>query len=87
VSLVPDPARPELALQLKSTTSTADGKFSFTGVAPGEYRLHAYPQPRRAVLVDMEFFKPFGSKAAKLSVREGERNQADVILLDLSVAQ
>jgi hypothetical protein len=81
VSLVPDPARPESEARLKSTTVTGDGNFSLTGVAPGEYRLYAYRQPRLGVRIDTGFFRPFESEALKVTVAEGERKQVDLTVL------
>ncbi len=79
VCLIPDPARPELADRVKSVTAGVGGRYSFTGVPPGEYRLYAFERSR--LLSDLESLKPFESKAANLSIREGERKQVDVKLL------
>ena len=85
VCLAPDSVRLEMVSRIKFATTTGDGKFSFAGVAPGEYRLYAFeplkknPNP----YVDLEFLKPFESKAMKLSLKEGERKQADVKALKL----
>jgi hypothetical protein len=87
VALIPDPARPELASKLKSATSGDDGRFFLTGVAPGEYRLYAFDQqqPRSPVNLEsfLKFFGPFESKSVKVSVKEGERKQTDLTVLEL----
>ncbi len=83
VALIPDPARPELASKLKSATSGADGRFFLTGVAPGEYRLYAFEQPQPGSLVNLEFYTPLESKSVKLTVKEGERKQTDLTVLEL----
>jgi hypothetical protein len=82
VALIPDPARPESS-RLKSTAAKSNGSFSLTGVAPGEYRLYAFEQPQPGSLVDLGFFKPLESKSVKLTVKEGERKQADLTVLKL----
>jgi hypothetical protein len=80
VCLVPEPPRPELTYRIKSATATGDGKFTFAGVAPGEYRLYALDQLKRDPYGDLEFLKPFESRATKLTVKEGERKRADLIV-------
>jgi hypothetical protein len=80
VCLVPDPARPELTYRIKSATAGGDGRFTFAGVAPGEYRLYALEQLKRDPYGDLEFLKPFESKALQLTVKEGERKRADLIV-------
>jgi hypothetical protein len=81
VALIPDPARPELESRLKSATATDDGRFFLTGVAPGDYRLYAFEQPQPSSLLNLEFFKSLESKSVKLTVKEGERKQADLTVL------
>jgi hypothetical protein len=80
VCLVPDPARPELTYRIKSATAAGDGRFTFAGVAPGEYRLYALEQLKRDPYGDLEFLKPFESRAMKLTVKEGERKRVDLIV-------
>jgi hypothetical protein len=81
VALIPDPARPESASRLKSATATEGGRFILTGVAPGEYRLYAFEQPQPGSLVNLEFYTPLESKSVMLTVKEGERKQADLTVL------
>ena len=78
VCLAPDPARPELVPRIKFATTTGDGKFSFAGIPPGEYRIFAFEPLKRSPYGNLECLKPFESKAMKLSLKEGERKQADV---------
>jgi hypothetical protein len=80
VCLVPDPARPELTYRIKSATAAGDGRFTFAGVAPGDYRLYALDQLKRDPYGDLEFLKPFESRATKLTVKEGERKRADLVV-------
>lgn len=83
VALIPDPARPELASRVKSATAMDGGRFVLTGVAPGEYRLYAFEQPQPSSLLNLEFFKPLESKSVQLTVKEGERKQTDLTVLQL----
>ena len=83
VALIPDPARPEVESKLKSATARDDGRFFLTGVAPGEYRLYAFEQPQPRSLVNLEFYTPLESKSVKLTVKEGERKQTDLTVLQL----
>jgi len=81
VALIPDPARPESIARVKSSSTDLRGKFRFSGVPPGEYRLYAFAEPQPSALADWDFFKPFESNAVKLSIREGERKQVDLTVL------
>ena len=84
MALVPDPARPETMPRFKSAVARGDGRFTFTGVAPGQYRLYAFEQAPPNVPGNPDLFKPFESEAVKLSVREADRKQVDVRVLKLA---
>ena len=81
VCLIPDPPRPESTYRIRSGTTDLTGRFRLLGVTPGDYRLYSFEEPQSGSLVDLEFFKPFESKAARLAVEEGERKQANVTLV------
>jgi hypothetical protein len=85
VCLVPDLAQPELTSRIEYATTSGDGRFTFAGVPPGEYRLYAFEPLKRELYGSqvLEFLKPFESKATRLSLKEGERKQADVKALKL----
>jgi hypothetical protein len=60
-----NPEAPELALQSWNARADAQGNFSFTGLAPGVYRLMSS--------YDVDFDDPLArSKAAILTLHEGE---------------
>ena len=78
VYLIPDPARPESLARVESLQSDQKGIFRFTGVVPGKYRLYVVTEPPSIALADLEFFRPFESKAMKVTVDEGERKQVEL---------
>ncbi len=63
------------------------GKFRLSGVIPDNYRLYVFEESHSGPLADIEFFKPFESKAVKLTVEEGERKQVEVTVLKMSEAR
>jgi hypothetical protein len=82
VNLVPDPPRPELALRAKTAMSRPDGRYSVSGVAPGNYRLYAWEEtPGGTVYDDPDFLKLYESQSVKISVSENDRQRVDVTVV------
>ena len=57
----------------KSVTSDAQGHFSLSSVAPGDYRLAAFEFLETGAAQDPDFLQSFESKADKLNIREKAR--------------
>ena len=78
VALVPDQYVPTGPTELRTATSDQNGHVRFAGVPPGEYRLYAWEEEQYAPGLDTDFLKPFQSKSAKVSAKEGDAIQVDV---------
>ena len=78
VTLVPEPATLERAYLLKTVTADQNGRFSFSSVAPGDYRVYAWDDPPRASTRDIEFANPYGSQSVKVAVKENTRETAEL---------
>jgi hypothetical protein len=81
VILLPDPATPESGYLRKTATTDQNGRYELKGVAPGSYRLYAFPEAQ--YVADMGAFKPLEEKSAKVTVRENGREQVDVKVIEL----
>jgi hypothetical protein len=81
VNLVLDPPRPEPLDLLKSATSDQYGRFTFTSVAPGNYRLYAWDEQPIGLFIDPEFPRQFESPAVKVTVKENDRVKAEVTVI------
>jgi Carboxypeptidase regulatory-like domain len=57
----------------KTATTDAQGRYTITSVAPGEYRLAAFEFLETGAAQDPEFLQAFESKAEKLSLQEKSR--------------
>lgn len=82
VMLVPEPFAPQAIHLRKYANSDQNGRYEFKGVAPGEYRLYAWPEPQWPFPTDGEALKPFEDKSVKVKAREGGSEQADVTLIE-----
>jgi len=87
VTLVPEPARPELRYLYKSASSDQNGRFGIKGVAPGDYKLYAWEEPVFNPFSDPDLFKPFETKGVKVSLQENKREQAELMVLKPEDAQ
>jgi hypothetical protein len=88
VLLVPDPARPNQPFLYKRSHAGADGRFKIAAVAPGTYRLYAWPEEvDLAPYLDPEFVRPFERGGAKVSVQQSSRENVELQLLNPEEAQ
>ena len=81
VTLVPDAARrtrPELFL-----TATTDqyGRFTISGISPGEYRALAFDHVERGAYRDPDFLEPFEGDGEKVKLEEGGQRVVELRLL------
>lgn len=75
VALVPDSVP---AMRLKTASADQNGKFTLRGVAPGDYKLYAWPPTLDLNPWDADALKGFEQKAVRVIVREGAAAQADL---------
>jgi len=74
VTLVPQDAGKQGRADLfRITTSDQEGRFRFQDVVPGRYKILAWQQVEPAAVQDLEFRRPFESKATSLRLDEGGR--------------
>src|ERR1035441_5731376 len=79
VALVPEPAIRWKAARLRFGESDADGKFLVEGVAPGTYRLYAWPRSTAAnSYIEPAFLKRYEDQAVKVEVAAGQAVTADL---------
>ena len=57
----------------KSTTSDQNGRFQFTDLAPGDYKVFAWDDVERYQWFDPEFVKDYEKQGGKASWRPRER--------------
>jgi len=83
VVLVPDAPRRNQWSLFKLATADTSGQFSFQGIAPGEYKLFAWPDLEPGAHMDPEFLRPYESKGVVVRVEESGRYTQSLILLPL----
>lgn len=71
VFLVPDGARRHNAVFYKSATSAADGRFTFRGIAPGQYKVFASQNVPAGAERVPGFLDPFEQQGRSVSVTAG----------------
>ena len=69
-------ARPAL---FKSATTDAQGHYTVTSIAPGEYRLAAFEFLETGAAQDPDYLQTFESKAEKLTIQEKSRETKTLI--------
>lgn len=78
VVLVPNPDRRWRNDLYKTTTTDQFGRFTLTGLAPGEYKLFAWEEIETGAYQDPEFLRPYEKRGESLHV--GEVGHASVQL-------
>jgi protocatechuate 3,4-dioxygenase beta subunit len=81
VLLASEPYAPEKTYLRKFATSDQNGRYEFKSVAPGDYRVYAWPEPQMPMPSQAEDLKPFQNNSAKITVREGGSEQANVTVI------
>lgn len=77
VVALPDPLDPNLMLVRGKTASTsADGKFTLEGLAPGDYKIYAFDEAVSLQSLDLESLKLVDSAAVTVKLRESARETA-----------
>jgi len=79
VALVPDlPDR----TSYRTTTTNPNGEFSIPAIAPGSYRLFAWPKLNGAAYRNAEFMKAFAGRGTEVLIRRNTRSTADATLIE-----
>jgi hypothetical protein len=89
VVLVPPEGRRQNRLLYRSATSTADGRFSIKGVAPGNYKIFAWPggdaglfaAPIDASYYNARFMSRYESRGQPLSVARSAAANVDITVI------
>jgi hypothetical protein len=81
VLLVPSPERRSIYHFYKRLVADSQGKFSIQGLIPGDYKLFAFEDMRRGMMMDPDFLSEFEAAAKDLTLKEGDSLtvQVDVI--------
>jgi hypothetical protein len=79
VTLIPEDSNQKRLFQ--SVRSSANGKYEFRGVAPGNYLLFSWDNIEEHEWDDPEFLKPFKSQGVSVRVTEGETKTADLTVI------
>ncbi len=84
VVLVPAPERRGQAELFREINTGEDGRFTFWGIAPGEYKLFAWPSAEGVAYQDPDWLVPFESRGVPLRVLEGDHQKAQVQVIALN---
>jgi hypothetical protein len=82
VIAVPIPSRRNRPQFYKVVSTSANGKYSMSGVSPGEYTVFAAIVAPGESVEDPEFIQKYERKAKSISIKEGSREVADLQLSD-----
>jgi len=82
--LVPSSPRRDNPLLYKEVSTDDSGRFSFRGVAPGEYKVFAWTAPPRGQAYrSEEFLADYDSRGISVSVTAGATSEVQVTVLPL----
>ena len=81
VVLVPPPARRKNAALYKTIAADENGKFTITGVAPGDYRLYSWESIPGSAWTSTEFMAPYENLGERISVMQGSETTKDITLI------
>jgi hypothetical protein len=71
----------------KATTADNEGRFSFSGVAPGDYLLLAFEEADAGALEDPDFVKQHEGSGESVSIKEGARESKQLKAIPAAGAQ
>jgi hypothetical protein len=81
VTLVPQPLRRQNVMLYKSVTTDGAGGFTFTGVAPGAYKLFAWDTIPTGAHLNAEFLVPFEARGTTVNATAGQRLEVKLNLI------
>ncbi len=81
VTLVPNPPYRGQRRLFRSISSDQDGRFTFQGLPPGDYKVFAWEKIERGAYLSSDFLQPYEDLGTAVHVTEGSHNsvQVDVI--------
>jgi len=84
IDLVPDVPNSERSPNRRAATSDDEGRFTFAGVAPGDYRLYAWDEVFGSVSLqfDAAFRRRYRESGVKVSVSAGQDTQVEAKVLE-----
>jgi hypothetical protein len=81
VVLVPPLTRRKNPALYKTVATDANGKFTITGVAPGEYRLYSWEAIPANAWMSAEYMAPYENVGQLISVMQGSDTTKDITLI------
>ena len=78
VVAVPDAARARRQSLYETETTDQSGHFSIRGLEPGEYTVYAWDKPEGTPWFDADMMKRHKDDGVRVTVRGGEKAQAEV---------
>jgi len=81
VVLVPERSRRQNQLLYKTAVSDSKGRFTITGVAPGQYSLFAWESVPGTAYMNAEFMAPYEMNGQAVTITEGAATNADLKLI------
>jgi hypothetical protein len=78
VALVPDAPYRATGLRYRAVVTDPRGRFELHGVAPGSYKLFAWPELEGAAYRNAEFMKEFEDRGKPLKVDKGAKPSVDL---------
>ena len=82
VILVPEPIRPNQPFLYKQASTDSDGRFTMSGLAPGDYKLYAFEEEADITLyIDSEWAKPLETGGDKVTISENCREKIELKLI------
>jgi hypothetical protein len=87
VVLIPDPPHRGVVEQYKSTSTDQNGKFSMTGLTPGDYKIFSWDsvdesdEEYDADWFDPEWLKPYETKSESIHLEESDKKSVNLALI------
>jgi hypothetical protein len=79
--LVPDAARRARSDLFLTAATDQYGRFTISGISPGEYRALAFDHVERGAYRDPDFLEPFEDEGETLKLEEGGQRVVELELL------
>lgn len=84
ILLAPDPGRPDREYRYKIVHADSSGRFTISGIAPGQYMLYAWENADMTTLLDPDILKLYGAQGVPVSL--GENSHVELRLRAISGA-